>query len=86
MKRRQFLLGATAGTLLGSLGTLAHSTQLPGYTLWDLALAYQLSDNYKLGLTASNLGNKRYVGACYDQNNCWMGAERSVELNLYAGF
>ena len=54
--------------------------------LWDLALAYQLSDNYKLGLTASNLGNKRYVGACYDQNNCWMGAERSVELNLYASF
>ncbi|GAB60586.1 TonB-dependent siderophore receptor [Rheinheimera nanhaiensis] len=63
-----------------------NSDQLPGYTLWDLALAYQLSDNYKLGLTASNLGNKRYVGACYDQNNCWMGAERSVELNLYAGF
>lgn len=64
----------------------ANSATVPSYTVVDAAASYKLSDTWRLGLTASNLNNKRYVGACYDANNCWMGTERSVELSLNASF
>lgn len=59
---------------------------VPSYTLFDLALSYAFNDSYRLGFTVSNLGDKDYVGACSDVDNCWLGAERSVELNLNAAF
>ncbi|WP_338589392.1 TonB-dependent siderophore receptor [Shewanella khirikhana] len=60
-----------------------HNTgTVPGYTLVDVAASWRLGDSYRLGLTVSNLTDKRYVGACSGVNNCWMGAERSVELGL----
>lgn len=64
----------------------ANSGTVPSYTLYDMAASYKLSEKMRLGLTVSNLGDKRYVGACYAVNNCWMGTERSVELSLYATF
>ena len=59
---------------------------VPSYTVLDLAASYTFNDRFRLGLTVSNLTDKEYVGACFDRNNCWMGAERSVELNLYTTF
>ncbi|OON62032.1 TonB-dependent siderophore receptor [Massilia sp. KIM] len=59
---------------------------VPSYTVFDAAAMYRIDKTWRVGLTASNLGDKRYVGACYDANNCWMGAERSVELSLHANF
>ena len=38
-----------------------------------------------VSLGASNLFNKTYY-SCYDQNNCWFGAERSVEARLKYAF
>lgn len=64
----------------------ANSDTVPSYTLIDFAASYQIDPTYRVGLTVSNLMDKRYVGACYDANNCWMGAERSVELSLHASF
>lgn len=64
----------------------ANTDTLPGYTLVDVSATYELNSQYKLGLTISNLADKEYVSACYDKDNCWMGAERSIELNLYASF
>jgi len=64
----------------------ANSGTVPSYTVFDVAGNLKLTDKVRLGLTVSNLGDKRYVGACYDANNCWMGTERSVELNLQATF
>ncbi|MBT1443534.1 TonB-dependent siderophore receptor [Shewanella sp. JM162201] len=55
---------------------------VPGYTLLDMAASWNISDSYRLGVTVSNLADKRYVGACSGENNCWMGAERSVELGF----
>ena len=39
----------------------------------------------RVSLGASNLFNKTYY-SCYDQNNCWFGAERSVEARLKYAF
>lgn len=64
----------------------ANSATVPSYMVVDAAASYKLGDTWRLGLTAGNLNNKRYVGACYDANNCWMGTERSVELSLNASF
>lgn len=63
-----------------------NSDTVPGYTLLDVAASYRFNDSYKVGLAVSNLADKRYVGACYDINSCWMGTERSVELSLNASF
>lgn len=64
----------------------ANSDSVPGYSLIDVAASYAISDSYLLGLSVSNLSDKRYVGACWDASNCWMGAERSMELSLTASF
>jgi iron complex outermembrane receptor protein len=59
---------------------------VPGYALIDAAASYRLTDRTTLGVTVSNLADKRYVGACHDANNCWMGAQRSVEMSLSTRF
>lgn len=64
----------------------ANSDTVPGYTLIDMAAQWQAHDMIKVGLSASNLANKAYVGACYDENNCWMGAERSLEASATISF
>ncbi|GGY56253.1 TonB-dependent siderophore receptor [Pseudoduganella albidiflava] len=64
----------------------ANTAQVPSYTLFDAAAMFRLNRTWSIGLTASNLGDKRYVGACHSAQNCWMGAERSVELTVHARF
>ncbi|WP_040786805.1 TonB-dependent siderophore receptor [Massilia niastensis] len=64
----------------------ANSGTVPSYTVFDAAAMFRLNKTWRVGLTASNLGDKRYVGACHSAQNCWMGAERSVELTLHASF
>ena len=64
----------------------ANSDTVPAYTLVDFAASYQIDPTWRMGFTVSNVFDRRYVGACYDINNCWMGAERGVELSLQARF
>ncbi len=64
----------------------ANSGIVPSYTVVDAAAMVRLNKTWRVGLTASNLGDKRYVGACHSAQNCWMGAERSVELTVHAAF
>jgi iron complex outermembrane receptor protein len=59
---------------------------VPSYTVFDAAAVVRLTASSRLALTASNLFDKRFVGACFDVNNCWMGPERSVELSLSVNF
>ncbi|ENC6724041.1 TonB-dependent siderophore receptor [Vibrio harveyi] len=64
-----------------------NSDQVPDYTLVDLAASYDLSaasqslDGASLTLSASNIFDEEYY-SCYDKNNCWFGAERSIEAKL----
>jgi len=63
-----------------------NTATVPGYALVDAAASYRLTDRTTLGVTVSNLADRRYVGACHDANNCWMGAQRSVEMSLSTRF
>ncbi|MCQ9085594.1 TonB-dependent siderophore receptor [Vibrio harveyi] len=64
-----------------------NSDQVPDYTLVDLAASYELSaasqslDGASVTLSASNIFDEEYY-SCYDKNNCWFGAERSIEAKL----
>lgn len=68
-----------------------NSQKVPDYTLFDLAASYDfstVSESMKganVTLSASNLFDKEYY-SCYDKNNCWFGAERSIEAKLEYNF
>ena len=74
---------------VGSMERDARNTtgEVPSYALIDLSLGYDLgyaNDTLKgatVNLIANNLFDKEYY-SCYDNDNCWYGAERSVELNV----
>ena len=88
--------GSLAGTRLGGgvryVGTMERDDtnttgKVPSYTLIDLSLGYDLghtNDTLKgatVNLIANNLFDKEYY-SCFNNINCWYGAERSVELNV----
>ncbi|WP_338892122.1 TonB-dependent siderophore receptor [Aeromonas rivipollensis] len=65
----------------------ANTDTVPDYLLMDMSASYDLTalsaslKGVGVSLSASNLLNKTYY-SCYDQNNCWFGAERNVEARL----
>lgn len=63
-----------------------NSDTVPSYTLFDIAFDYELSEQARITFSISNLSDKRYVGACYDESNCWMGAERKADIGLHYRF
>ncbi|MDD3650536.1 TonB-dependent siderophore receptor [Immundisolibacter sp.] len=91
--------GPAAGTTLGAGVRYVGETQIdalntgevPDYTVFDLAASYDLGRvnpslrGTTLQLTANNLTDHRYV-TCYDRNNCWFGAERTVEVGVQYDF
>ncbi|MEZ8833269.1 TonB-dependent siderophore receptor [Vibrio cyclitrophicus] len=74
---------------VGEMQMDASNTQgkVPAYTVVDLSVGYDLgaASDTLLGATANlavnNIFNEEYY-ACYDQSNCWFGAEQSVELSV----
>ncbi|GAC08697.1 TonB-dependent siderophore receptor [Paraglaciecola chathamensis] len=64
-----------------------NSQVVPSYTLLDAVLSYDIP-KYDLKLTGSvsNLTDKEYVGACFDTNNCWYGAQRRFEVGIEKRF
>ncbi|MBW3691343.1 TonB-dependent siderophore receptor [Aeromonas dhakensis] len=89
------LEGARLGAGLRYVGEAqldaANTDTVPDYLLMDIAASYDLArlsqrlQGVEVSLSASNLFNKTYY-SCYDQNNCWFGAERSVEARLKYAF
>ncbi|HDX8367745.1 TPA: TonB-dependent siderophore receptor [Aeromonas dhakensis] len=89
------LAGARLGAGLRYVGEAqldaANNETVPDYLLMDMAASYDLAQlsqrlqGVEVSLSASNLFNKTYY-SCYDQNNCWFGAERSVEARLKYAF
>lgn len=65
----------------------ANTDKVPDYLLMDMSASYdlaQLSQRLKgveASVSASNLFDTTYY-SCYDQSNCWFGAERNVEARL----
>jgi len=90
-----FFDDALDGLMLGAGVRYVGETQVdkyntdtvPSYTLIDAVLSYDMPQ-YALKLTGSvsNLTDKEYVGACYDTNNCWYGAQRRFEIGIEKRF
>lgn len=91
--------GAAAGLQLGAglryVGETeldaANTDKVPDYLLMDLAASYDLGrlsqrlKGVEASVSASNLFDQTYY-SCYDQNNCWFGAERNLEARLKYAF
>ncbi len=81
-------LGVGAGVrYVGKLWADNENTlHVPGYTLVDLALDYDLARVGMRGMNAqlnvNNLFDKDYVGSCYSRDFCYFGSERTVRLTL----
>ncbi|MEZ8716828.1 TonB-dependent siderophore receptor [Vibrio splendidus] len=88
--------GALSGTrfsagarYMGEMEMDATNTQgkVPSYTVVDISVGYDLGEASETlsGATANllvnNLFNEEYY-TCYDQSNCWFGAEQSAELSV----
>ncbi len=54
--------------------------KIPAYTLWDLALKYELNPRWQLQLNANNLLDEAYVSAC--DYYCYYGESRRLLATL----
>ncbi|MDR9829002.1 TonB-dependent siderophore receptor [Vibrio sp. FNV 38] len=92
--------GALGGTRLsagaryvGEMQMDATNTQgkVPSYTVVDLSVGYDLGylsesmSGATANLVVNNLFDEEYY-TCYDQSNCWYGAEQSFEININYNF
>ena len=82
-----FGVGAGARYVGSSWGDTANTLKVPGYTLVDAAVHYDIpnianpDDNLRLALNATNLANKEYVASCYSYSWCWYGSQRTVQAS-----
>jgi len=80
-------LGVGAGVrYLGETwGDSANTFRVPGATLFDLGLDYDLGRHqpalkgWQVSLNVANVFDKRYVASCIDENWCWYGYDRTVK-------
>ena len=80
--------GPLAGTQFGAGVRYVGETQMDAlntdtvndYTVYDLAVSRDFGPT-NVRVSATNITGEEYY-SCYDSNNCWFGAERSVELAM----
>jgi iron complex outermembrane receptor protein len=73
------------------MNALNDQGNVPSYTIVDLSLGYDLSymNSSLSGASANIVVNNLFDTesyTCYDQANCWYGAERTVEFNVNYSF
>lgn len=65
-----------------SHGDSANLYLIPGYTLWDAAIRYDVGQHGAVGtqfaLNVSNLADKRFVSTCGGVSSCYYGTGRTV--------
>ncbi|MFL1482867.1 TonB-dependent siderophore receptor [Marinobacter sp. LN3S78] len=91
-----FFDGSAEGLTLGAgfrhigeseLNATNTAGKVPDANLVDLALTYDLSyaapslSGTEVGLSVNNLFNEEYY-SCFDELNCWVGAERTVQAKV----
>ena len=91
-----FFDGSVAGLTLGAgfrhigeseLNATNTAGKVPDANLVDLALTYDLShaapglSGTEVGLSVNNLFNEEYY-SCFDELNCWVGEERTVQAKV----
>ncbi|WP_373976172.1 TonB-dependent siderophore receptor [Chitinibacter sp. SCUT-21] len=81
-------IGAGVRYIGKSYADLANTMAVPSATLFDLSASVDLGiwmsqmKGASLQVSANNLFDKDYVAACYDENYCYFGNERSVMTSL----
>lgn len=76
-------IGETQGDRAGT-----NVFEVPGYTLFDAALRYDLSKSplalkgWKLDVTVNNLFDKEYVASCFATHSCYIGVGRTARASL----
>ncbi|MFT2091972.1 TonB-dependent siderophore receptor [Paraglaciecola sp. 2405UD69-4] len=68
------------GESVAETSTVNYTT--PSYTLGDIMLGYQVSDNLDLALNIRNVTDKQYLTACLTRGDCFPGLRRSVNGSL----
>ncbi len=66
--------------------TVSNAVTLPGYTRFDAAIFYALSDAIDLQVNVENLANALYFPTAHNDNNITPGAPRNVRAALTARF
>ncbi|AMJ87065.1 TonB-dependent siderophore receptor [Alteromonas stellipolaris] len=72
------------GQSVSENGTIRYET--PSYTLADLMMAYQLSDQLDLQLNVRNLTDKEYLTSCLFRGDCFPGLRRTVNASVTYSF
>lgn len=94
--RYELQSGALAGLGLGAgvrylgeaWGNASNTFRVPGATLFDLGLDYDLGryqpalKGWQASLNVANVFDKRYVASCLDEAWCWYGYDRTVKAAL----
>ena len=68
-----------------------NSDTVPAPTVYDLSVGYELAyllpmlDGSSINLMVNNVADETTF-RCYDTDNCWYGAERTVTANLNLAF
>lgn len=71
-----------------SYGDDVNSFRVPGFTLFDAAVQYDLGETtpslrgYRLQLNASNVFDKSYVASCFSSDGCYQGLRRTVQATV----
>lgn len=75
--------GAGAGVRYQSsaAGASDNSLKIPSYTVYDAGLHYEMP-NWRFGLNATNLFDKRYVSGCQSYGVCMFGNGRTVVASV----
>lgn len=70
-------IGAGVRYQSGSAGRFDNTLWVPGYTIYDAALHYDIK-RWRLAVKASNLFNRRHVSGCQSEAACFYGNQRTV--------
>lgn len=58
--------------------TIQGIVKVPNYTLFDATVHYDFGNGLRASISGVNLGDKRFVSACQDLNNCYYGESRRI--------
>ena len=72
------------GESVSENGVIRYDT--PSYTLGDLMVSYELSDNLNLQLNVRNVTDKKYLTSCLFRGDCFPGVRRTVNASLTYSF
>jgi iron complex outermembrane receptor protein len=56
--------------------------KVPEYVLFDATVHYNWNDHWRASITASNIGDRRFVSSCQAELSCFYGEARRVLANV----